>query len=54
MQHLVWIRVSENDDHFSRLVVSQDGHNPGHHCMMLFFLTIKRAERWWGACDINL
>jgi len=37
VQCLVWVRVSVNDDHFSRLVVSQDGHNPGHHCMMLFF-----------------
>jgi hypothetical protein len=32
-----WVRVSVNNDCISRLVVLQDGHNPGHHCMMLFF-----------------
>ena len=41
-----------NDDCFSRLVMSQDGHNPGHHCMVIFF-NYKKGLKGGGAGDIN-
>jgi hypothetical protein len=32
--------------------MSQDGHNPGHHCMVIFF-NYKKGLKGGGAGDIN-